>query len=93
MIYSLEIFSTSPSGKPGLTFVVTNSNTIIYTQTITRHRDVTIGSGRLSHEIAWGGILDTSGNWVRASIDYGDAPDKETRDKVLSLIREDLAKH
>jgi hypothetical protein len=41
-------------------------------------------------EISWGGILDTRGNWIRRSIDYGDAPNKDLREIVRSLLAKKL---
>jgi len=37
-------------------------------------------------EVAWGGILDATGNWVRRSIDFGDADSVEEREAVVALL-------
>ena len=37
-------------------------------------------------EVAWGGILDATGNWVRRSMDFGDADSSEEREAVVALL-------
>ncbi|MCR5027805.1 MAG: hypothetical protein K6A31_00930 [Fibrobacter sp.] len=41
-------------------------------------------------DIAWGGILNDRGDWVRRSYDFGDAPTVEIRNEVISAIQEEI---
>lgn len=88
--FQLEPLAAPEDGRPGLTFVVSKAGNVVYTQELTTHKMLTIRSGRVPEDIAWGGVLDPAGNWVRPSVDYGDAPQIETRDTVVNLLRSAL---
>jgi len=72
---------------PGITYVVTKGNVILWTREYTRHIILTQRSGRTRDEIAWGGILDQDGQWVRKSFDFGDAPTREQRERVTEILQ------
>lgn len=85
-MFSLLEISADPSGSPGITYVVTHSHVIVFTREYTRHVRLTSKSPYSKSDIAWGGILDRSGQWVRKSLDFGDAPNLDDREKVIELI-------
>lgn len=72
---------------PGITYVVTKDNIILWTREYTRHIILTQRAHRIRDDIAWGGILDAEGNWVRKSFDFGDAPTREQRDRVTEILQ------
>ncbi len=85
-MFSLLEISADPSGTPGITYVVTHSNVIIFTREYTRHVRLASKSPFSKLDIAWGGILDRGGQWVRRSLDFGDALNLEDRERVVELI-------
>lgn len=92
LMESYRLLEVSPphTKTPGITYIVTIDNVILYCPFYTRHKDVMSFSKYSIEEISWGGILDTRGNWIRRSIDYGDAPNKDLREIVRSLLAKKL---
>ena len=90
IVYKLLEVSPPHTKTPGITYIVTFDNVVLYCPFYTRHKAVMEVSEYSIKEISWGGILDTRGNWVRRSIDYGDAPNKELREVVRNLLAQKL---
>ena len=76
------------SGTPGCSFIVATDNCVVFSREITKHNSLLLKSGYLEDSIAWGGILDSAGNWKRASVDFGDAPTPDLREIVVRLLQE-----
>ena len=75
-------------GMPGITYDVTVNYEILVCPIYTRHKILQQASGFPALSIAWGGILDEQGTWVRGSFDFGDCEEEEDKQEVLRLIRE-----
>ncbi len=75
----------------GVTFLVTNSGRIFYTCERIPHRLLLAKSSYSAKDIAWGGVLTEQGDWIRPSGDFGDAPNPEVRNAVVSQIQESMA--
>lgn len=89
--YSLLEVPASRSGNPdGVTYLVTCDGTVLFTREYVRHRLLLSRTRFPFYTIAWGGVLTDSGEWVRRSYDFGDAPSPESRDAVVDLIRHAL---
>lgn len=84
--YTLYEIPANAAGTPGATYVVTHDGVVIFTREYTRHVRLVEKSPFPKHSIAWGGILNPDGHWVRRSFDYGDAPDTDAREFVVELI-------
>ena len=69
-----------------MSFIVTHENVVIYSREVTKHNLLMLKSGHFPEQIAWGGILDETGDWVRPSIDFGDAPSTSVRAETLGLL-------
>jgi hypothetical protein len=83
-----ELRRITPHGQhPGVTFVVSHNQTVLWTPEYTRHVLVTKYGGFVKEQIAWGGILNEMGQWVRPSFDFGDAPNPQERAKVVQLLK------
>ena len=76
--------------REGYTFIVANDGTVYYTGELTRHLSLMSRTSCQMEDIAWGGILNDRGDWVRRSYDFGDAPTVEIRNAVISAIQEQI---
>lgn len=86
--YSLLEVPASRHGNPdGITYLVTCDGTVLFTREYIRHRHLLARTHFPFYTIAWGGVLTDSGEWVRRSYDFGDAPDPESRDTVVAIIQ------
>lgn len=91
--YSLIETPASRGGNSdGITYLVTCEGNIVFTREYIRHRHLLARTRFPFYTIAWGGVLTDSGEWVRRSYDFGDAPDPESRDIVVALIQRALRK-
>lgn len=88
--YSLYEIPASPAGSPGITYVVTHGGVVIFTREYMRHVRLIQNSPYPKHAVAWGGVLNSEGHWIRKSFDFGDAPDIDTRDFVVELLQKVL---
>lgn len=86
MNFSLYEVPANLAGTPGITFVVTREGVVVFTKEYMRHVRLVEKSPFPRHSIAWGGILNAEGQWVRRSFDFGDAPDLDSREYVVELI-------
>ena len=88
----LDVPASRNGNLDGITYLVTCDGTVVFTREYLRHRHLLARTRFPFYTIAWGGILTDMGEWVRRSYDFGDAPDPESRDAVVSLIRRSLRK-
>lgn len=86
----LEIPAARGGNTDGITYLVTCDGTVVFTREYLRHRHLLARTRFPFYTIAWGGVLTSSGEWVRRSYDFGDAPDPESRDVVVALIQRTL---
>lgn len=70
--------------------MVTDHGVVVFAREYMRHVRLVEKSPYPKHQIAWGGILNEHGHWVRRSFDFGDAPDTDTRDYVVEMIQKVL---
>ncbi len=87
MNFSLVEIKVPDPNNRGYTYDVTRDGEILVCASYTRHSHLARLALRDSEEIAWGGVLSAEGQWVRGSIDFGDAPDEGTRQQVINAIR------
>ncbi len=76
--------------RNGYTFIVAKDGTIYYTGELTRHLSLMWRTSCKMEDIAWGGILNNCGDWVRRSYDFGDAPTLAIRNSVISAIQKEI---
>ncbi len=77
-----------PFGARALTFIVTADEQVLWWPVLSRHRSLRQIFALTFEDVVWGGVLDASGAWERPSIDHGDAPSLEERQRVVGLLQE-----
>lgn len=88
--FQLRRVDVPQASGAGVTYIVTHGNEVLWTPIYTRHRFIQEVSGIPWAGIAWGGVMTTQGDWVRASYDFGEADTLEERDRVVELIAQQL---
>jgi hypothetical protein len=83
----IEVQMPDPNNM-GITYDVTVNFEILVCNTYTRHIALAKVAGFDAATIAWGGILSPTGEWVRQSLDFGEADTEVERDEVVNLICE-----
>lgn len=73
-----------------ITFVVSDLGVVFFTKEYTQHVIVAKRANVPNSQIAWGGIVNSDGKWIRMSFDFGDAPTIEIRELVVSLIKKSI---
>lgn len=71
----------------GITYIVSEWDEVLWWPFYTRHRWLADAVNLPYTQVAWGGILDTQAQWVRASYDFGDAPSGEILSEVVLEIQ------
>ena len=88
MSYKIIDVQMPDANDMGITYDVTVNFEILVCKSYTRHIALAQVAGFQASNIAWGGILTPDGEWVRKSLDFGDADTEKEREEVIRLIKE-----
>lgn len=77
----------SGNAPRGITYIVSEWDEVLWWPFYTRHRWLADAVSLPYAQVSWGGIMDTQGDWVRPSYDFGDAPDAALLSQVVLEIR------